>query len=126
MDSNQTILLVIIILVSLIIVFGAYLLIVYLLNKKREKKIDTIFNPNNLVEEESLMNVMDEKRNLEYKTEVDQERFVQNVDNVEVVTSDAMTREEQVNPFGVDLTLRTKDNTKLEIQDPDNKNRFIK
>ena len=126
MDINQIILLIIIILVSLIVVFGAYNLIVYLLNKKREKKIDTIFNPNNLVEEESLMNVMDEKRNLEYKEPVDKERFVQNVDEVNVVTSEAMTREEQVNPFGVDMTIRNKDNTKVEIQDPDNHNRFIK
>lgn len=127
MEANQIILLAIVILVSIIVVFGAYFLIVYLMNKKREKKIDTIFNPNNLVEEESLMNVMDEKRNLEYSDKKqDQERFVINQENIETIASpQAMTQEQKVNPFGVDMTMRTKDNTPVEPTNNDSGNKFI-
>ena len=64
MTINQIILLIIVILFSIILIFGIYFLTLYFLNKKREKKIDNIFNPNNIVEEESLLNVMDKKRNV--------------------------------------------------------------
>lgn len=125
MDTNQMILIAIIILSSIIVIFGGYFLVVFLINKKREKKVKTIFDPSNLVEEESLMNVMDEKRNLEYKTP-DTERFVNDAEEVKVVTSQALSREEKVNPFGVDMTMRTKDNTKIELNDANNQNKFIK
>lgn len=125
MDTNQMILIAIIILSSIIVIFGGYFLVVFLINKNREKKVKTIFDPSNLVEEESLMNVMDEKRNLEYKTP-DTERFVNDAEEVKVVTSQALSREEKVNPFGVDMTMRTKDNTKIELNDANNQNKFIK
>lgn len=98
------------------------------MNKKKEKKVDTIFNPTNLVEEESLMNVMDDRKNVEFKKpENNTERFVSNSDDIKIVTSEAMSQEQKINPFGVDLTLRTKeDGHKIEIQDPNNTNKFIK
>ncbi len=128
MTTNQILMLIIVILVSIITVFGIYFLIVYLINKKKEKKVDTIFNPSNLVEEESLMNVMDEKKNVEFKKpENNTERFVSNNDEVKIITSETMSQEQKVNPFGVDLSLRTKeDGHKLEIQDGSNTNKFIK
>ncbi len=128
MTTNQILMLIIVILVSIITVFGIYFLIVYLMNKKKEKKVDTIFNPSNLVEEESLMNVMDEKKNVEFKKpENNTERFVSNNDEVKIITSETMSQEQKVNPFGVDLSLRTKeDGHKLEIQDGSNTNKFIK
>ena len=51
MDVNQILIIAIIVLLGVILVFGVYFLIVYLHNKKSAKKMDTIFNPNNLVEE---------------------------------------------------------------------------
>lgn len=127
MDVNKILLIIIVVLVSLIIIFGAYFLVLYLLNRKREKKLDNIFDPNNLVEEESLMNVMDDKKNVEFKkTQENEDLFVMNHEDVKIVTTDALSQEEKVNPFGVDLTLRQKDNTKIEIQDNNNQNKFIK
>ncbi len=59
METNQILLIVIVVLVSIIAIFGIYFLVLYLMNRKREKKIDNIFDPTKLVEEESLMNVLD-------------------------------------------------------------------
>lgn len=128
MDANQIILLIIVVLASLIAVFGIYFLIIFLMNRKREKKVDTIFNPNNLVEEESLMNVMDEKKNVEFQNSFkNEDQFVLDQEEVKMVATDSMTREQQVNPFGVDLTMHTTDNTPIEIPDEDNsQNRFFK
>lgn len=127
MTPNQIMILIIVILASIIVIVGIYFLALFFLNKKREKKIDNIFNPNNLVEEESLMNVMDEKKNVEFKnTTSNQEKFVQNNEDVKIVTSQALSQEEKVNPFGVDLTMHHKDSTPIEMEDPNNKNKFIK
>jgi len=125
-SANEILLLLIVILSSLIIVFGIYFLSNYLLNLKRKKKIDNVFDPSNLVEEESLMNVMDDKKNAEFKPKgADQERFVKSNDEVKFVTS-GLTQEEKINPFDVDLTMRTKDNVKYEVPDYENNNKFIK
>ena len=92
------------------------------MNKKREKKVNTIFDPTNLVEEESLMNVMDEKKNIEFKASVDQERFVQNAEEVQVVTTQGLSQEQKANPFGVDMTIRNKDNSTVQLPDQTNNN----
>lgn len=127
MDANQMILVIIVMLASLIVVFGIYFLIVALMNKKRTKKVKTIFDSTNLVEEESLMNVLDEKRNLEYNTPTQtEERFVMNQDQVQMVKSNSLTQEEKVNPFGVDLTMRSNDNVTLDIPNENEQNRFFK
>lgn len=127
MTANQILILVIVILLSIIVVFGIYFLLAFLKSKKKEKKVETIFSPTNLVEEESLMNVMDDKKNVEFKKNENTERFVSPSNEVQMVTSNSMSQEQKVNPFGVDLTLRTKeDGQKIEIQDPNNTNKFIK
>lgn len=126
MSTNEILILVIVILGSIIIVVGTYFLANFLLNLKRKKKIDNVFDPSNLVEEESLMNVMDDKKNVEYKPKgADVERFVKSNDEVKLVTN-GLTQEEKINPFEVDMTMRTKDNVKYEIPDPENTNKFIK
>lgn len=128
MTANQIIMLIIIVLASIIAVFGVYFLIIFLLNKKREKKLDTIFNPTNLVEENSLMNMMDEKRNLEFTKEEDkhQERFVVDQEMVDIISveENSIPQSQKANPFGVDMTMRTKDNTPIEPQS-ENRNKFI-
>lgn len=127
MDVNQILIIAIIVLLGVIIVFGVYFLIVYLHNKKSAKKMDTIFNPNNLVEEDSLMNVMDEKRNIDFKKDEreDSQKFITDNNKVNIATSKVMTREQNVNPFGVDMTKRTKDNTPIEKESNSN-NKFFK
>ncbi len=120
--------LIIIVLTSIIVVFGIYFLIIFLLNKKREKKLDTIFNPTNLVEENSLMNMMDEKRNLEFTKEENkhQDRFVVDQEMVDIIAveENSIPQSQKTNPFGVDMTMRTKDNTPIEPQS-ENRNKFI-
>ncbi len=123
METNQILLIVIVVLISIIVIIGIYFLVLYLMNRKREKKIDNIFDPTKLVEEESLMNVMDEKKNVEFKQ--NEEKFINNNEQVKMISS-GLTQEEKVNPFNVDLTLRQKDSTPIEINDPNNKNKFIK
>lgn len=128
MTGNQIIMLIIVVLLSVILVFGIYYLIIFIISKKKEKKVETIFNPSNLVEEESLMNVMDDKKNVEFKkSENNTERFVSNNEDIKIVSSEAMSQEQKVNPFGVDLSLRTKeDGHIIETSDPNNTNKFIK
>lgn len=125
MDINQILLIIIVILTSIVVIFAVYFLLNYLFNMKREKKIDNIFDPTKLVEEQSLMNILDEKKNLEYSVPTDKERFVTNVEEVKVVTNNSLTREQKVNPFGVDMTIHDKENNSFEIKDSDNQNKFI-
>ena len=128
MDTNQILMIIIVVLIGIIVVFGVYFLIVYMHNKKHEKKMDTIFDPNNLVEEESLMNVMDQKKNIEFTEEKQEEKrtFLNDVGSVDVVTSGVKSQEQKINPFGVDMTMRTKDNTKITTkEDNPNQNKFI-
>lgn len=126
MDINQILLIIIIILVALIVIVAAYLGLYKLLNRKREKKFDNIFDPSKLVEEKSLMNVLDEKRNIEYTEPHDKERFVTNAEEVQMVTNQSVSREQQANPFGVDMTMRTKDNTPVApSENTQNQNKFF-
>ena len=44
-----------------------------------------------------------------------------------MVSSEALSQEQKVNPFGVDLTQRNKeDGHPIEYQDPNNTNKFFK
>lgn len=129
MSINQILIIVIVVLISIILIVGSYFAVVYLLNKKREKKIDNIFNPSNLVEEESLLNVMDEKKMLDFvKDNENSDSFVKQDQNVQIVTSEVMTQEKKTNPFGVDMTRLDKNNDAItyDIPDENNKNKFIK
>ena len=128
MDANQIMIIAIIILFGIIFVFGIYFAIVNIYNKRHEKKMDTIFNTDNLIEEESLMNILDDKKNIDFKEEKkeDKRTFIQDTPDVEIVTSKVMENEGPINPFSVDLTKKTrdsKDNTSV----PENSgNRFFK
>lgn len=129
MDINQIIILAIVVLVAVIVVFGVYFLIVYLKNKKATKKSDTIFNPTNLVEEESLLNVMDRKKNVEFVDEKPEEKkmFLSDDKGVDIVTLEVLKEKENVvNPFGVDMTMRTKDNVEIKPTSETSNNKFIK
>lgn len=129
MDINQIILIAIIVLIGIILVFGTYFLIVYFHNRKHEKKMDTIFNPNNLVEEESLMNYMDEKKNLDFAKETKENKntFLTESDNFEGIRENIQisNREQSANPFGIDMTKRTKDNTPILSEEDKSQNKFI-
>ncbi len=125
MDINQILLIIIVILASLIIIFVIYFLLHFLFNLKREKKRATIFDPSKLVEEESLMNALDEKKNLEYHNTVDKERFLNNTEDVKVVTNEALTHEQKVNPFGIDMSNANQPNENQNYIDSNNKNKFI-
>ena len=122
MSKNEIILLAIIAIVGGIIVFVIYFGYIYTRNKISKKKVDSIFDPEKLVEEESLMNTMDEKRNVEYKTPT-QDNFITEDTTVDLVQSETPNNT-QINPFGVDLTKTTiegKDYIKEEEERAQNK-----
>lgn len=127
MDINQIILIIIVVLISIIVLLGIYFLITFLIKNKQGKKEKSLFDPTKLHEEESLVKIMDEKKNVEFKNN-NQDQFINNQEKVNIVTSDVMEQEQKVNPFGVDLTKRTEDNTPID-NFPDNynnNNKFIK
>ena len=122
MSKNEIILLAIIAIVGVIIVFAIYFGYIYTRSKISKKKVDSIFDPEKLVEEESLMNTMDEKRNVEYKTPT-QDNFITEDTTVDLVQSETPNNT-QINPFGVDLTKTTiegKDYIKEEEERAQNK-----
>ena len=126
MDINQIILIIIVVLLSIIVLLGIYFLITYIMKKKQGKKENSLFDPTKLHEENSLVKVMDEKKNVEFKNNKDQ--FINNQEEVKIVTSEVMEQEQKINPFGVDLTKRTKDNTPINDYGDsyNNNNKFIK
>ncbi len=126
MDINQILLFVIVVLSSIIAIFLVYFLIIFLMNRKREKKVKTIFDPSTLVEEESLMNVLDDKKNIEFKNPAPQENFVSNAQQVNVVTSQVISQEQKSNPFGVDMTKHNRNDVPVDIpEQPNSQNKFI-
>lgn len=127
MDINQILLLAIVILGSIIVIFVVYFILNYFLNIKREKKIDSIFDPATLVEEESLMNVLDEKHNLDHNQTPRQDSFVAPHVEVKLASQEAVSREQKVNPFGIDLSSNKDDQPAPSIEDSqNNQNKFLK
>lgn len=124
MDTNMILIAGIVALSGVILVFGIYFAYIYFYNKNHKKKKDTIFDASNLVEEESLMNVLDEKKNVEFKNEEKNDKFtfVSN-DEVEIAETDVMKEEEQINPFGVDLTKKTRENVDYIKEEEERKER---
>ena len=124
MGANEIMLIAIIVIIGVILVFGVYFGYIFIKSRITNKKADSIFSPENLVEEESLMNVMDEKKNIEFndvKADKSNEFFT-NVDNVDIVKTE--NSNEPLNPFGVDLTKNTiegKDYIKEEKEKAKNK-----
>lgn len=126
MDINQIIIIAIIILVGVILVFGTYFLITFINQKNKEKKVNNIFNPNNLVEEESLLNTMDEKRNLEEKEEQKESTYIEQEVNFDVhVNQQTLDYQKKINPFNVDMTMRSNDNSPI-IDEENKNNKYFK
>lgn len=125
-DINQIILIAIVVLASIVVLFILYFTITYFMKHKQGKKERSLFDPTNLHEEESLVKVMDEKKNVEFKTNDNQ--FVQNQEKVNIVTSEVMEQEQKINPFGVDMNKQTLDNNpNYDFQSEENSNnKFIK
>lgn len=126
MSTNQIIFLIIVVLTGIILVIVTYLILVHFMSKKKNRKVELIFAPERLIEEESLMNVMDEKKNVDFNNapKVENKKFLTDTeDKVEIVQTDTV-KPVQINPFGVDLTLREKDNTPISMPS-ENKNKFL-
>lgn len=130
LDPNKILIIVIVILIGVILVFGVYFLIVFLNNRNHEKKFDSLFGSNTGVEEKSLMNDMDEKKNVYSNIGLKIKNRLQNTDNngydnstVSTYTPPSGPRMNN-NPFGIDLTPRDKTGEKKNIENSQNK--FIK
>ena len=108
MSDNEIILLVIIIAVAIILVIAIYFGFIYAKSKITKKKVDSVFDPEKLIEEESLMNSMDEKVNVDFSNS-DKDNFVNDTVKVDIVKTDSPNDNQQINPFGVDLTKTTQD-----------------
>ena len=102
MNANEIMLLIIIVIAGFMLVLEIYFGYIYLMKKVKNKKVDSIFTPEKLIEEESLMNSMDDKRNIEFKNK---DSFT-NEAPVKLVENET-TSTEQINPFNVDLTKTT-------------------
>ena len=120
MDINQIIIIAIIILVAIIVVILGYYFINKLIEKKSEGK-STLINPNKLHEENSLMNMMDDKKNMEYQTEDNKTNtYINKDEKIEVAETSMVKEEKPINPFGVDLTKKV-DNMPNYSENNDNK-----
>lgn len=122
MDINQIIILAIVILSAIIVVIISYYLINKYLEKKSEGK-DSLFNPNKLHEEDSLMNMMDDKKNMEYQKEDNKTNtYINNNQTVKVAETDSAKDLKPINPFGIDL--EPKENKNPNIED-NSQNKFF-
>lgn len=128
-DINYIIIIAIVVLISIIVLLAIYFIITTVIKKKKGKKADSLFNPSNLVEEDSLVKIMDEKKNVEFKRN-DTSSFVQSPEQVNIVTNQATESQAPVNPFGVNMNTQENNNNKdpnpTFFDIPNNNNRFIK
>ena len=126
MDINQIIIIAIVVAAGIIVLFLLYFLISFLIKKSKGKKDETLFNPSSLVEEDSLVKIMEEKRNVEFKKTTNNS-FVENPSDVKILSNEE-TAPKIVNPFGIDMsnqnTPTNNDNSFNDI--PNNNNKFIK
>ena len=118
MDINQILLLLIVILGSIIFALLVFMGITRIANTKREKKTKTKFDMNNLIEEESLMNVLDEKKNVEFATKTD--RFLNTDEEIKVVRTDPSIQTPTVDPFGIN------NKTNADNKQQNQENKFFK
>ena len=99
----------IIVIIGAFLAFGLYFGFVFIKSRKKTKRTDLMFSSEKLIEEESLINIMDDKNNFEYSSDDEAKTpntFV-NVDNVNIVKTE--TKNEPLNPFDVDLTRKTRE-----------------
>ena len=124
-DINKIIIIAIIILAGIILVVGIYFIVNQLKNRQKKVK-EKDFEQKKLVEEESLLNVMDDKKNIEFNNKKDETQFVNSAETVSIAKSEAIESEEkqnaQVNPFGVDLTNQKQVEEVAKIKLPEQKN----
>ena len=92
MTTNEIMILIITIIAGILLVLGIYFGYTFITSKTYTKK--NSFNTENLIDEESLMNFMDKKRNIEYG---------------ELFTKPEKDKQEdkKINPFGVEFTEKT-------------------
>lgn len=125
---NQIIIVAIIVLLAVIVVFGIYFLVTGINSKRQNKKENIKFNTDNLVEEESLLNVMDEKKNIDFNVQKNESNnFINNEENVEIAVTDTVKENDPANPFGVDMTPHLKDASlnQNDFQEENNGNKFF-
>ena len=109
MSTNEIMLIAIIVIIGAFLAFGLYFGFVFIKSRKKTKRTDLMFSSEKLIEEESLINIMDDKNNFEYSSDDEAKTpntFV-NVDNVNIVKTE--TKNEPLNPFDVDLTRKTRE-----------------
>ena len=72
---------------------------------------------------------MDEKKNLDFAKETKENKniFLTENDNFEGIRENIQisNREQSANPFGIDMTKRTKDNTPIVSEEDKSQNKFI-
>ena len=121
MDINQIIIIAIVVLSALIIVVVGYYVINKIIIKKSEGK-ETLIKPNTLYEEESLMNMMDEKRTIEYQaSDKNTNTYINEDESVNIVETKVMEENKAINPFNVDLTKKVISDNDIERQNSENK-----
>lgn len=121
MDINQIIIIAIVVLSALIIVVVGYYVINKIIIKKSDGK-ETLIKPNTLHEEESLMNMMDEKRTIEYQaSDKNTNTYINEEESVNIVETKVMEENKTINPFNVDLTKKVISDKEIERQNSENK-----
>jgi len=105
MDLNQVVIIVIVVLIGILLVIGVYFSISFLSQKKNKLKADTKFNVNNLVENNSLLEVMSEKpKTLDEKQKKNEMLNSDDSINNSVTYKEVVKKNEPLNPFGVNLS----------------------
>lgn len=121
MNINNLLLIAIAVLLGVLTIVIIYLIVSALTKKKTGKHIDELFDPDRLVEEESLMNSLDEKRNVDFQNQKDEARFLTSQKEVEIVRTEE-TQEKKLDPFNIN-GVQKKDNQQESTQE--NNNRFF-
>lgn len=110
-DINQIILTAIVILIIIIVLLSAYFIFAQIKKKHKEKEKKQ-WSPENLKEEDSLVNLTNEK-----KTPLPSNNTIENISS-----NETKKEEETINPFGINMTKSEEENR----VDFNNDNKFIK
>lgn len=121
MNVNNLLLIAIAILLGVLTIVIIYLIASSLTKKKTGKHIDELFDPDRLVEEDSLMNSLDEKKNVDFQNKTDEAKFLTSQEKVEIVRTDE-AKEKKLDPFNINGN-QNNDNKQKSTQE--NNNRFF-
>ena len=125
MSTNEIILLAIVIIGTILLVFTIYFLYIFFNHKVKKKKVDSIFIPEKLQEEESLLNSMDKKTNIEFNKKEESNTFT-NANDIKIL-KDEKNNNVPLNPFGIDLTKTTHENRDYVKEEEERlKNKFFR